>query len=292
METFPLLLGEGFFVELQSRLCYILHDMDLIGEKENAMLGKKVARFVFIVFLFVSLACSTLSLGTTAAPQQQPPSPPQAQASATSQPAAASTQAPSKYFQEDFNGSFDNWSHFVVDGKSFLVMQSDPSDMTLGIQDGFLVFDLHGAGEWVYSIYNVQTYDDVRVDVNAENRGANNNNVSLICRHTSDGQWYEFNIANNGLYNIYYAHTTADNKIVYSRIADGGSNKIIQGKNTNEYSIVCQGRTLTLYINNIKTRQIDDNEYVLKSGNIGVSVSSFNIVPVTVGFDWVKISQP
>ena len=94
-------------------------------------------------------------------------------------------------------------------------MQSDPNDMTLGIQNGFLVFDLQGKGEWVYSIYNAQTYDDVRVDVSAENRGANNNNVSLICRYSPDGQWYEFNIANNGLYNIYYAHKTEDNKIGY-----------------------------------------------------------------------------
>ena len=137
--------------------------------------------------------------------------------------ALASTQsATSKYFQEDFNGGLDGWSHFVVDGKTYSVMSKDPNDMTLNVQDGFMVFDLEGKDEWVYSTYDTQTYDDVRVDVSAENRGANNNNVSLICRHTSDGQWYEFNIANNGLYNIYYAHTTEDNKIAYSPIADGG----------------------------------------------------------------------
>ncbi len=256
------------------------------------MQNKKIISFVLAIFLFVSLACG-LSGGTQQPSSQPPAQPTQASVGATSQPVpTATTQAPSKYFQEDFNGNLDGWSHYVVDGKTYAVLTKDPGDMTLGIKDGFLVFDLQGQGEWVYAIYNTQTYDDVRVDVSAENRGANNNNVSLICRHTSDGQWYEFNIANNGLYNIYYAHTNQENKIVYSPIADGGSNKIKQGKDTNQYAITCQGRTLTLYINNIKTRQIDDNQYVLKSGNVGVSVSSFNVLPVTVGFDWIKISQP
>ncbi len=259
------------------------------------MLRKRVAPLGFIVFLFVSLACSTLSLGTTAAPQpsQSQPPPSQPQVSATSQPAATSTQqAPSKYFQEDFNGGFDNWSHFVIAGKNHQVMQSDPGDMTLGIQDGFLVFNLQGKAEWVYAIYNAQTYDDVRIDVSAENRGTNDNNISLICRYSPDGHWYEFSIANSGLYNILYAEKSPDNKIIYSLIADGGSNKILQGKDTNQYSAICQGRTLTLYINNIKTRQIDDNQYVLRSGKVGLSVSSFTYPPATVGFDWIKISQP
>ncbi|MGA7192315.1 MAG: family 16 glycoside hydrolase [Anaerolineales bacterium] len=257
--------------------------------------------FVWCLIAFVILACTTLtSLGSINGDGNNSNggnAGSSTQSSQSNQPASTSTlastqSATSKYFQEDFNGGLDGWSHFVVDGKTYSVMSKDPNDMTLNVQDGFMVFDLEGKDEWVYSTYDTQTYDDVRVDVSAENRGANNNNVSLICRHTSDGQWYEFNIANNGLYNIYYAHTTEDNKIAYSPIADGGSNKIKQGKDTNEYSAICQGRTLTLYINNIKTRQIDDNDYVLQSGKIGLSVSSFNVVPVTVGIDWVKISQP
>jgi hypothetical protein len=206
---------------------------------------------------------------------------------------AQPTEAPvSKYFQEDFNGGFDNWTHFVVNGKNSTLFDSDPGDMTLGVQNGFLLFDLQGRGEWAYAIYNAQDYDDVRIDVSADNRGTNDNSISMVCRYTPDGGWYEFNIANSGLYNILYAKQTPDNKIQYARIADGGSNKIHQGKTTNQYTAICQGHTLTLYINNIKTRQIDDNDYVLQSGKIGLSVSSFNAPPATVGFDWVKISQP
>jgi hypothetical protein len=240
----------------------------------------------FIAFMI--LACSSRSLPSGNSNNGSSASSP-TQSGQSNQPIQS---AASKYFQEDFNGNLDGWSHFVVDGQNYQVMQSDPGDMTLGIHDGFLIFDLQGKNEWVYSIYDAQTYDDVRVDVSAENRGANNNNISLICRYNAEGGWYEFNVANSGLYYISYAQKTPDNKMIYSRIADGGSNKIKQGNNTNQYSIICQGHTLTLYINNIMTRQVDDNQYVLRSGKVGLSVSSFTYPPATVGFDWIKISQP
>ena len=122
---------------------------------------KTAVPFIIAMILFVSLACGMVNPGNTAQqpsqqPSQQLPAPAATQAEATNLPAATSTQASSKYFQEDFNGGLANWSHFVVNGKNYQVMQSDPGDMKLGIQDGFLVFDLQGPREWVYSIYNAR----------------------------------------------------------------------------------------------------------------------------------------
>jgi len=55
----------------------------------------------------------------------------------------------------------------------------------------------------------------------ADNAGKNNNNVSLVCRYDdTDETWYEFSIANNGLYWI-YAYDDG-----YNLIANGGSNLI------------------------------------------------------------------
>ena len=88
------------------------------------------------------------------------------------------------------------------------------------------------------------------------------------------------------------ANYTQDNKVVYGKLADGGSNKIKQGKEVNTYTAVCKGRTLVLYINGFETRRLDDNQHVLRNGQIGVSVSSFAIVPVKVEFDSIKISEP
>src|SRR5215211_7404283 len=94
----------------------------------------------------------------------------------------------------------------------------------------------------------MRSYEDVQVEARADNRGKNNNNISLICRYDEEVGWYEFNIANNGLYDILYAEVLDSGKIRWNRIANGGSNAINQGKEVNEYSITCQGDELTLNI--------------------------------------------
>lgn len=252
--------------------------------------------FALSIIILLVLACD-FSGGITpsASPTKSNPAtqPPQAAATATTQPQ-------SKYFQEDFTNGAPNWSYFVIDASIMLtspgslasLASGDVGTMTVGPSDGYYSFDLEDKGQWVYAIYNAQQYDDVRVDVSADNRGTNDNNVSLICRYDKKEGWYEFNVANSGLFDIYYAHFTPDNKVIYAKIADGGSNHIKQGRNVNEYGISCKGHTLTLFINGFETRKIDDNEYALRSGDVGISVSSFNDLPAKVSFDWVKISQP
>ena len=155
-----------------------------------------------------------------------------------------------------------------------------------------LVFDLIDKYQWVYAFYDPYEYKNVSLEVVAENRGVNNNNVSLICRYTEDEGWYEFNIANNGLYWIYHAIVNSEGQVVYSKLADGGSNKVKQGKEINTYAITCEDRTLTLYINGKETRQLDDNNFVLRDGQVGVSVSSFDLLPVKVEIESIEISEP
>ena len=259
------------------------------------MKGNSFKLFLCVLAVFMTMIACISSSGSAS------PS------AATSAPAPQTTTAPqvtaqptvSKYFQEDFNSSLSSdWSQFLVNGSKVpkggnsMLVKSNFGTMTVGVKDGFLVFDLESQGQWAYAMYDAQEYDDVRLDVSAENRGNNDNNISLICRYSPDQGWYEFNIANNGLYNIYYAQVEPDNTVIYSKIADGGYNKIKQGKDTNQIGISCAGRTLTLFINGFQVKQLDDNQYVLKSGKVGVSVSSFTDPPAIVGFDWVKVSQP
>jgi hypothetical protein len=144
---------------------------------------------------------------------------------------------------------------------------------------GLLIFDLQGQGAWVYATYEPFNYSNVRLDVKVNNRGSNNNNVSLICRK-SDAGWYEFDIANNGLYEILFAQIQPDNTVSYTLMAEGGSTKIRSGLAENEYSIVCQDNILTLYINGTESRRLEDKKYLLPEGKVGISVSSFKDVPI------------
>jgi hypothetical protein len=243
------------------------------------------------VLVIAILACGPLPSGignggSSSAPTQTTGGQP----TQADQSTAVSTQAPtsgaSDYFTEDFNNNdLSNYKQFLTSGNA--------NDITVSIQDGFMIFDLPTKNQWVYEYYAPQTYDDVKIEMVADNRGDNDNNISLFCRYSETEGWYEFNIANSGLYQILYGKwDSGKTHASYSVVADGGSTKIKQGKATNKYTAICKGNNLSLYINDIKTKSIDDNRFVLRKGNVGFGVSSFNLLPVKVEVDSFTISQP
>jgi len=256
----------------------------------------------FALLALSSLACAKLIPGqsavateTTAAATE-----PAITESATTAPDVATTApepatttsdscATDQFFTDDFNSSLCSaWTPFVkIDAE-----KPDSSKVTVEPQDGKLVWNLGNNFVYYYLFYNKFTYTDVKVEVNAENRGKNNNNVSLICRYDPAVGWYEFNIANSGKYNISYAEIISEGRIRYNKMIDGASTAIHQGKAVNEYAITCSGNNLSLTINGKEVKNITDRKYDLREGQVGMSVSSFNVLPIQVEMDWFKVSQP
>lgn len=136
-------------------------------------------------------------------------------------------------------------------------------------------------------MYNDYTFTDVRLDTSAENLGRNNNNISLICRE-SDAGWYEFNVYNNGNYDILYYDDLV--KHDYVTIYSGASTAINMGKAVNKYTAICSGDQLVLGINGVEVRRVKHKD--LKSGRVGFGVSSFNVLPIIVEFDYFSASVP
>ena len=262
--------------------------------------------FFTALIMLVGLACSAISGGGPAPAPTQPPPPTQApvQASPTEPPPQptevpptealpAPTEPPAAQAEQFFTEEFDaplsgDWDVLTVTGSD----KADPDKVTVESQDGKLVWNFDSEYVYYYLFYNAFNYDDVRMDIHADNRGRNNNSISLICRYDPKVGWYEFNIANNGLYNILYAEVTENGDISYKHIADGGSLAIKQGKGVNEYGIVCKGDNLTLFINGKEIKSVTEKEYGLRSGQVGMSVSSLNVLPILIEMDWVKISEP
>jgi len=211
----------------------------------------------------------------TAAPREIPTQPP-----VPTESEVVVDDEPLPYFTEEFDGDIDSWSYFMMNGKE--------DNMDLYTEDGYLVFDLQGQNQWVYLTYDEYTYSDVLVEVLADNRGKNNNNVSLICRYSDEG-WYEFTISNNGLYWIYaYSELVGDYVMLYN----GGSTHIKMGKDINQYTAICEGQTLKLYINGFFEKEIVDKKHNFREGLVGVSVSSFETLPILVKIDYMTIDQP
>ncbi len=199
----------------------------------------------------------------------------------TSTQRASPTVAAQDFFIEEFDKTLDDWELFFMYGDEDLAQVYNDNDR--------LTFYLDGKDIYAYLAYTPYYYSDVKLTAVVENRGYNNNNVSLICRYDPDKGWYEFNIANSGLYDLLFFDIREN---TYQFLADGGSTAIHIGKAVNEYTVICQGEKLILYINGVEAKRYIDRQYVVKEGMIGISVSSFNVYPIEVEFLSLEISQP
>jgi len=184
------------------------------------------------------------------------------------------------FFREEFDGDLDNFIQFVVYG--------DESGVDIFTEDSRLNFELGVPNTASYTIYNMYEYEDVRVEIGLENRGANSMDVALICRYSSKG-WYEFAIQSNGLWYL-WRHDGSLANGRYNLLYNSGSMDINMGKSENVYAISCVGSDLTLYINGQKAYTFTDNKY--DEGKIGVGVSSYISYPVDVEFDYLLVEQP
>jgi hypothetical protein len=190
------------------------------------------------------------------------------------------------YYETEFDGTFDEWNYFLVLGED--------DGFSFEARDSRLRWDISERYNWGYMYLNTLEAADVRIDIEAENLGRNTNNVSLVCRYTGNGadaEWYEVNITNGGLFYFYrYDPSYAAVEDRYIQLGSGGSNLIKTGKNINSYTLICDGNELTLGINGVEVKSVRDN--ILTSGLVGLGVSSFDITPITLEFDYFVASVP
>jgi S1-C subfamily serine protease len=187
------------------------------------------------------------------------------------------------YFTEDFD-SDPQWSYFLTSG--------DEDKISVKFDDSRMIFDLNALSIYAYYIYEAFEYSDVRIDLRAENRGRNNNNISLVCRASDEGGWYEFSTEGGGLWYLYAVVPGSDGKLRYNIVEKGGVMALRQGKETNEFTMICNGSDITLGVNGTEIKKVKESRYALRKGFVGFNVSSLNVVPIVVDVDWFQVSEP
>lgn len=256
--------------------------------------------FVFVSFvLLVGLACQFTG-GGTPAPQPQQQSQPPTQAPAPTQPAPEPTQPPapteppaptntpepvrSQFFTEEFDQ--EPGADWVVD---ILGPGADryKDKVKTEFTNSRMRIELPNEDLYFYYTFTGFSYDNVRLDLRADNRGVNTNNVSLVCRASSDG-WYEWSVGSGG---DWYLYAVTNN---YNLLTNGGTTFLKQGKEVNEYTMICKDKTISMFVNGqeIKQSPFTDNRYGLRDGSVGFNISSLSVTPVIVEVDWFKISEP
>lgn len=245
--------------------------------------------FIVVLVLLVSLACGGNTAPTQAPPVQQPPQQPPQQA--TLPPAPPQEQPTEQQQQQSDSGPFfteefdsdPQWYYEVIQDNQ----DSDPESVSITFDDSLMIFEIPDPALYAYYIYEGYEYEDVRVDIKVENRGVNSQQVSLVCRVGEDG-WYEFAVQSDGLWFLYAVSGG------YDLLTNGGSNDINQGKDVNEYSLVCKDDEISFFINDEEPKgsPYRESEYSLREGGVGFSISSLRAVPVQIEVDYLKISEP
>lgn len=246
--------------------------------------------FITVIILVVGLACGASGGDTPEVPvqpqqdQPQDPHPPAQDDPQSTQPPQAEEPSGSMYFTEEFDQD-PGWRYFLTSGE-------DKTDfIKIEFTDSLMIFDLEETGIFAYYMYEGHSYEDVRIDIRAENRGKNNNNVSLICRYSDEG-WYEFSTEGGGLWYLYAVTFNEESKPVYKRIDNGGASSLKQGKEVNEYGMLCEGEEITLFVNGKELKNRVEDDYSFREGLVGFNISSLNVYPIILEVDWFKISEP
>jgi hypothetical protein len=179
-------------------------------------------------------------------------------------------------FQDDFADPVSGWEVGTYGQGS------------VGYQDGAYSVVSNGDVGTMWGMSN-RWFDDVAIDVDATQASGpsnNNNGYGIICRDQGDGDGYHLLISGDGLYSIYRA--AGDDTMPL--VAWTEAPEIRQGNATNHLRAVCDGSTLSLYVNDTLLATAEDDVYL--EGDISLVMTSFEAEPSEALFDNLVVSKP
>ena len=230
----------------------------------------------------------------TAKPTDTSPPPTPTSDEPTAEPVPTDTPSGPVYFREEFDNDI-NWTFEYITGNN--------QDQCVGpeLKEGGLWWRCPSGQETHLKVYEEEhTYQDVVVQAEIENFGANANWVSLLCRVSDDG-FYEFRFTSAGLYEIFRFDWSLKQagKTPYVFIGGGATQFMNPGKDLNTVAMVCAGDYFEFYANG---HQIDPSipptlrkEFTrITEGGVGIG---FMVAPgvqtaVESSFLWFETLQP
>jgi len=168
--------------------------------------------------------------------------------------------------------SADSWESWSAEG------------INLRVWDGTFRITAGDQG-YVWAI-NRQNHSDVVIEVKTHQISTNNDNAfGVICRANANGDGYYFLISGDG----YYSIRRGTGNEVQPIVEWEGSDAIQQGTSTNTLRVVCIGRYLALYINDVFVVETEDNAYF--QGYTGFTAAANEGRDVDVTFDHLTIYE-
>ncbi len=213
---------------------------------------------VLIPVMVMALACTCLPSGNGGEEPPPPPPPPEA------------------IFQDDFGDAGSGWE------------VGEYNTGSVGYASG-AYFVISSDQEWVMWGVANRSFDNIIVDVDATQVSAgptDDNAYGVVCREQGDGGGYYLRISGDG----YYSIAKSDGSDFESLVDWAESDAIRQGNATNHIRTICDGSSLVLFVNGQRLAQANDSTFT--SGDIALTVTTFEPEPSEVHFDNLVVTEP
>lgn len=264
-------------------------EKDKEKEKPAPKKGIPLAAIIAAVALLVVAGGAILFAGKPAEPTPPPPTNTQPPVFTPTDEVTPTITSIPQFFTEEFNdaagfGAF--WKPVLTDGVE--------ENLKMSIENGVMKLGLDGGNMRYYAYYEPTTYSRVRLDARVKSLDGSGtiNHALFICWYNEGKGWYEFRVSNGGLYEINYVSFNTDQIHTSSvRLANGGSLEVKTGREVNDYSVVCDSYTLSLFANGTLIKTLEERRFQLEDGYVGFGAMS-DKNPMQMEFDSVSISQP
>ena len=178
-------------------------------------------------------------------------------------------------FRENFDDARNGWT----------LTQTSLAEIALG--GGQLRVNVKEVDSLAWSVAAGKTFDDFTLEVDATPlAGPDDNDYGVIVRRVDDDNFYRLEISGDGYYNVQKREKGQWQKLIVDWTE---SDAIHKGKATNHLRVVCSGRAMTFYVNQVKLVQVADDSF--KRGAVGVLAGTLAEPGVQVAFDNFLVSK-
>jgi len=163
------------------------------------------------------------------------------------------------------------------------------SDATaqVGVQDGVMRVYIAAPNQLAWASAG-REFSDFHLAVEAAQvTGPDDNEYGVLVRMEDTDHFYRFSISGDG----YYMVSKYDGETWEPLSGDWALSDAIQtGVATNLLEVVCQGATMTLFVNGVRLTQLDDVDYA--QGDVALYAGAFFEPEVEVHFDNLRVEEP
>jgi hypothetical protein len=178
-------------------------------------------------------------------------------------------------FRETFDDARNGWT----------LVQNNQAEIAIG--GGQLRITVKQPDSLAWSVAAGKTFGDLTLDVDATPlAGPDDNDYGVIVRRVDDNDFYRFEISGDGYFNIQKRQKGKWQKLVADWTE---SSAIRKGAATNHLRVVCAGRTLTFFVNQVQVAQVTDDAFA--RGEVGVLAGTLVEPGVQVAFDNFQVSK-